>query len=57
MLYRMSYVRNGIERHVTFFQADFINAVKFVEDWEKWNKVTATFKPTRRAQRGRSSKA
>lgn len=46
MLYRITYVRNGSPRGVTFSGADIVEALRFVDLWEYVTKCSVlTIKP------------
>lgn len=57
-LFRLCYVRGGLERHLTFGAKDLIAAMEFYERWERWPEVERVVEMTTlgpsRFGRGRS---
>lgn len=46
MLYRITYIRNGSPRGVTFSGADFVEALQFVDLWQYMTRcIVLTIKP------------
>lgn len=42
MLYRATYLRNGLTRSVTFYSSDLLSVEEFTKLWERMCKVQVT---------------